>query len=126
MGVLVVKDPVNPLLQTRKTQAPGLLGMNIISGCYDKLFCQHGSSLFQTDLVRQAGAAKNEALSECHRIDCLFLGLRFILLPLCGGFCTLCSPSTSTGGYFAARLKTVLCMPYKIAGMRHVREPFKN
>lgn len=76
--VLVVKDSVNTLLRTNKTQTPGLLGMNIISGCYDDLFHQHGSSLFQTDLVRQAGTVWEEALSECHRIDCLspsgFLG----------------------------------------------------
>ena len=71
MGVLVVKDPPTPLLQASKPRISGLLGMNIINGCYNELFRQHGSSLLQSQSVKQAGDAWKEAFSECHRIDCL-------------------------------------------------------
>ena len=33
IGVLVVRDPLHPVSQANKAKVPGLLGMNVISGC---------------------------------------------------------------------------------------------
>lgn len=62
-GILVVKD--TPDLQT-KTNIPGVLGMNIISECYDLLFSQHGDSLFSLPCVQQAPKVWQQALQFCH------------------------------------------------------------
>lgn len=57
-GILVVKD--TPSLQS-KTNTPGVLGMNIISECYDLLFSQHGTSLFSLPCIQG-----QQALQFCH------------------------------------------------------------
>lgn len=60
-GVLVVKDPPgNP-------KVPGVLGMNIICKCYDSLFGQHGSDLFDLPTVFQAPRPIFQALQQCHQ-----------------------------------------------------------
>ena len=69
MGVLVVKDPPDPVSMRRKTAVPGLLGMNIISGCYSVLFREHGNNLFSVPLVQQAGKEWVRALSECQQME---------------------------------------------------------
>ena len=57
-GVLVVKDPPSPC-STQKIL--GILGMNIIRECYEELFGQHSSALFDTPLVRQ------QTFQYCHQ-----------------------------------------------------------
>lgn len=64
-GVLVVKDPPGGLC----AQVPGVLGMNILSRCYQELFGQHGMSLFDLPVVSQAPSSVFQALQHCHHID---------------------------------------------------------
>lgn len=52
-GVLIVKGLSIPSTDTR---LPGLLGMNIIQECYQELFRQHGSDLFDLPSVQEAPA----------------------------------------------------------------------
>lgn len=47
-GVLIVKDPPGT------TQVSGVLGMNVIRECYNELFGQYGSALFEAALVQHA------------------------------------------------------------------------
>lgn len=61
-GILVVKD--TPSLWS-KTNIPGVLGMNIISECYDLLFSQHDASLFSLPCVQQAPREWQQALQFC-------------------------------------------------------------
>uniref|UniRef100_A0A3B1JJS8 Gypsy retrotransposon integrase-like protein 1 n=1 Tax=Astyanax mexicanus TaxID=7994 RepID=A0A3B1JJS8_ASTMX len=76
MGVLVVRDPIDPHSKAQKARVPGLLGMNVISQCYRELFQQHGSALFQTPSLQSAGDVWRQALKECHQLDCLPLSGR--------------------------------------------------
>lgn len=69
MGILVVKDPPDPASQQRKTVVPGLLGMNIINGCYSVLFSEHGDNLFSSLPVKQAEREWGRALSECQQME---------------------------------------------------------
>ena len=69
MGILVVKDAPDPVSMRRKNAVPGLLGMNIISGCYSVLFREHGNNLFSSPLVQQAGKEWVRALSECQQLQ---------------------------------------------------------
>lgn len=71
MGILVVQDSSDPYTKTQKSKVPGLLGMNVISQCYNELFQQHGSALFQVPTVQAAGDAWKQAFTECHQWDCL-------------------------------------------------------
>lgn len=64
MGILVVKDPLDPHIQRRKNAVPGLLGMNIIHSCFDALFHEHGDHLFSAPAVKQAGKEWKSALSQ--------------------------------------------------------------
>ncbi len=64
-GVLVVKDPPGGLC----AQVPGVLGMNILSRCYQELFGQHGMSLFDLPVVSQAPSSVYQALQHCHHFD---------------------------------------------------------
>ena len=64
-GVLIVKDPPNMLA----SQAPGVLGMNVLSRRYRELFGQHGAALFKTPSVLQAPSPIVEALQQCHRTE---------------------------------------------------------
>ena len=64
-GVLIVKDPPTTLT----SQAPGVLGMNVLVRRYRELFGQHGSALFKTQSVLQAPSPVLEALQQCHRAE---------------------------------------------------------
>lgn len=64
-GVLVVRDPPGAV----STQAPGVIGMNILNKCYQELFGQHGASLFTLPSVAHAHSAVVEALQQCHYVD---------------------------------------------------------
>lgn len=67
-GILVVRDPEELTLKRRKTVTPGILGMNIVGECYNVLFEQHGSQLFQSPPVKSAAPAALRALKECEKI----------------------------------------------------------
>ncbi|KAL2102439.1 hypothetical protein ACEWY4_001607 [Coilia grayii] len=60
-GVLVVKDPPGG-----PPGVPGVIGMNVISRCYQELFGAHGSALFLSPSVFQAPGPVIEALQRCH------------------------------------------------------------
>lgn len=62
-GVLVVRDPPGGM----SSQVPGVLGMNIISKCYQELFGQHGPSLFNMPFVSDAPGVVFQALQHCHQ-----------------------------------------------------------
>lgn len=61
-GILVVKDPPGVL-----SLVPGILGMNVISRCYQELLGAHGPSLVDLPLVSQAPGLVIEALQQCHQ-----------------------------------------------------------
>lgn len=69
MGILVVTTAQDPWTQAQKRRVPGLLGMNVISSCYQELFLQYGASLFQSANVQSAGKSWVRALSECQHFD---------------------------------------------------------
>lgn len=69
MGILVVATTQDPSTQAQKRRVPGLLGMNVISSCYQELFHQHGASLFQASDVTLAGKGWARALAECQHFD---------------------------------------------------------
>ncbi|KAK0131974.1 Retrovirus-related Pol polyprotein from transposon 17.6 [Merluccius polli] len=60
-GILVVRDPIGV-----PSAAPGILGMNIISRCYQELFGTHGPALFDSPAVSRAPGPVVEALQHCH------------------------------------------------------------
>lgn len=60
-GILVVKDPPSGV------SVPGVLGMNVISKCYELLFCQHGPALFDLPTVSQASGPVFQALQQYHQ-----------------------------------------------------------
>lgn len=62
-GVLVVKDPPG----RSPSDAPGVLGMNVVSKCYNELFVQYGSALFDLPAVSQAPGPVKQALQQCHQ-----------------------------------------------------------
>lgn len=63
-GVLVVRDPPGGLC----SQAPGVLGMNVLSRCYQELFGQHGSSLFESPSLVKVPSIVTEAFQYCHKV----------------------------------------------------------
>ncbi|KAL7875352.1 hypothetical protein AOLI_G00103150 [Acnodon oligacanthus] len=71
MGILVVKDPPSLMTHSQKAKVPGLLGMNIINGCYEELFHQHGPAFLNSKLVQVASEALREALFEWQKLDCI-------------------------------------------------------
>lgn len=60
-GVLVVRDP-----PSMPIQVPGVLGMNVISKCYQELFGQHGAALFNAAPVVESPVSLVDALQRCH------------------------------------------------------------
>ncbi|KAK0134254.1 Retrovirus-related Pol polyprotein from transposon opus [Merluccius polli] len=103
MGVLVVRDSSDLHTRTQKSRVPGLLGMNVISQCYNELFLQHGSALFQAPLVKSAGEAWKQAFTQCHQLDCL--------------------PPTGCLGNVRVAGRTSVCIP---AGSSALFEPVDN
>lgn len=69
MGILVVKNSVDPAIQLKREQVPGLLGMNIISSCYQELFLEHGTRLFNFPPINHAGNVWQRAFSECQFLE---------------------------------------------------------
>lgn len=63
-GILVVKDTPSGV------SVPGVLGMNVISKCYELLFCQHGPALFDLPTVSQAPGPVFQALQQYHQAGC--------------------------------------------------------
>ena len=72
-GVLIVKDPPN----MPASQAPGVLGMNVLSRRYRELFGQHGTALFKTPSVLQAPSPIVDAFQQCHRAETQPVGVDF-------------------------------------------------
>ena len=69
MGILIVKDPPDGALTSRKKATPGILGMNIIINCYRELFAQHGTNLFQSPPLQAAAVAWKMAFRHCERVE---------------------------------------------------------
>ena len=69
IGVLVVKDALDPVTNQQKRSVPGLLGMNAIRCCYHELFREHGQDMFQHPPVQAAGRGWKRALSECQSLE---------------------------------------------------------
>ncbi|XP_060780518.1 uncharacterized protein LOC132888512 [Neoarius graeffei] len=61
-GVLIVKD-----LQGGPPGVPGVIGMDVISRCYQELFGAHGLALFRSPSVSRAPGPVIEALQRCHQ-----------------------------------------------------------
>ncbi|XP_076847994.1 uncharacterized protein LOC143493459 [Brachyhypopomus gauderio] len=64
-GVLVVRDPPGGMAN----KVPGVLGMNVISKCYQELFGQHGPTLFDLPSVSAAPQPVVRALQHCHQAE---------------------------------------------------------
>ncbi|XP_026064099.1 uncharacterized protein LOC113047063 [Carassius auratus] len=64
-GVLVVRDPPGGICD----QVPGVLGMNVLSRCYQELFGQHGPALFESAVTVEAPSFVMQALQYCHRLE---------------------------------------------------------
>lgn len=61
-GVLVVRDPPGGIC----TRVPGILGMNILSRCYQELFGYYGPALFDSPSSVEAPNFVIQALQHCH------------------------------------------------------------
>lgn len=64
-GVLVVRDPPGGA----GGHVPGVLGMNVLGRCYQELFGQHGTSLFDLPAVSQAPSPVTRALQHCSKVS---------------------------------------------------------
>uniref|UniRef100_A0A8C2FG16 Gypsy retrotransposon integrase-like protein 1 n=1 Tax=Cyprinus carpio TaxID=7962 RepID=A0A8C2FG16_CYPCA len=62
-GVLVVRDPPDGT----GAQVPGILGMNVLRRCYQELFGQHGTALFEAPSVSGASKPVFQALQHCRQ-----------------------------------------------------------
>lgn len=62
-AVLVVRDTPGGT----GAQVPGILGMNVLNRCYQELFGQHGTALFDMPSVKKGGTSKPvfQALQHC-------------------------------------------------------------
>ncbi|KAL2083756.1 hypothetical protein ACEWY4_021529 [Coilia grayii] len=63
-GILVVKDPV----EAPNNQVPGVLGMNVLSKCYQELFCKYGVALLE-DPSSRVLAPLLKAFQHCHQAE---------------------------------------------------------
>lgn len=64
-GILVVKDPPGGI----GVQAPGVLGMNVLGRCYQRLFGEHGTALFNFPSVARVPSFVRQALQQCHQVN---------------------------------------------------------
>lgn len=48
-----------------RSELPGLLGINVISSCYQEMFLEHRARLFDSPSVQHAGKVWQRAFSEC-------------------------------------------------------------
>lgn len=60
---MVVKDPPGNTC----AQVPGILGMNVLSRCYQELFGRHGPALFDSPPVVEVPDFVMQALQQCHK-----------------------------------------------------------
>lgn len=67
-GVLVVRDPPDGM----SLDVPGVLGMNILGRCYQELFGQHGSALFDLPAITQLPDVSN-VLQYCCQVSARML-----------------------------------------------------
>lgn len=63
-GVLVVRDPPGGMCK----DIPGVLGMNILGRCYQDLFGQHGTALFELPIIVQSPSVL-QALQHCQQVS---------------------------------------------------------
>lgn len=70
-GILVVRNPEEVTLISRKTITPGILGMNILEEWYNILFEQHGSQHFHSPPFKSAAPAALHALKQCEKIKAI-------------------------------------------------------
>lgn len=63
-GILVVKDPPNA-----SNQVPGVLGMNVLSKCYQELSGQYGLAFLEDPSIAQAPAPLLQAFQHCHQAE---------------------------------------------------------
>lgn len=64
-GVWVVRDTPGG----SGTYVPGVLGMNVLSWCYQELFGQHGAALFYLPAESQAPSFVMQALQHCRQVS---------------------------------------------------------
>lgn len=69
MGVLIVKDPLDPSLQEQKRKVPGLLGMNILRPCYSLLYLEYGTTLLKSPPLLTAAKSWQQAFAQCQQIE---------------------------------------------------------
>lgn len=70
MGILVVRDPVDPITRQHKQVVPGLLGMNIIQGCYRELF-EDTKLVFDQPSRERDGKVWRQVFTTCQSIEAL-------------------------------------------------------
>ncbi len=63
--MLVVRDPPGGT----SAQVPGILGMNVLSRCYQELFGQHCTALFDAPSVSGASKPVFQALQHCGQVS---------------------------------------------------------
>lgn len=68
-GILVVKDPPCPTFSKQKERTPGLVGMNILTQCYQQLLCQHGVALPSVLSELQDNNLWKEAMLRCQQLE---------------------------------------------------------
>lgn len=112
-GWLVVKDPPG---QSYPPVVPGVLGMNIIQECYDELFGQHGSALFDLPPVVHASPPWQHALQHCHQAQVRSAGARTGVAKVRGR-----KPIHIPGG--AVQLVAATCSPHLGSASAVLLEP---
>ena len=68
MGILVVRDPVDPFTRQQKQAVPGLIGMNIIQSCYKELFADLHLTLSKPSRDKD-GKAWQQVFTTCQSIE---------------------------------------------------------
>lgn len=63
-GIMVVKDPPDS-----PNQVPGVLGINVLSKCYQVLFGQYGLALLKDPSISQPPAPLLQAFQHCHEAE---------------------------------------------------------
>ncbi len=65
--VLVVRNPPYGM----SLEVPGVLWMNILGRCYQELFGQHGSALFDLPVITQLPdvSLKSKCIANCHQVS---------------------------------------------------------
>lgn len=69
MGILVVQDTLDTATREKKNAVPGLVGMNILRGCLQEMFCQEGPRLFTSPSMSSVPALWKHALLACQSFE---------------------------------------------------------